>query len=145
MRELTVLQFHSSAVKDRNKPFSENSIQTSFYYEARRLWDVEEGRDSLTKVQAGMILCMCLSLAADVKLDVELHHFTTNAYSKYFRLGACEVWSRQRRTKIPARGLRNRPEPWAIRLRVTTQQHGANTYLGRPMEESQSSNSVGSE
>ncbi|KAF2626280.1 hypothetical protein BU25DRAFT_440684 [Macroventuria anomochaeta] len=53
--------FHSSAVKDRNKPFSENSIQTSFYYEARRLWDLEEGRDCLTKVQAGMILYLVLA------------------------------------------------------------------------------------
>ena len=50
-------QFHSSAVKDRNKPFSEHSIQTSFYYEARRLWDLEDGKDHLTKVQAGMIMC----------------------------------------------------------------------------------------
>ena len=50
-------QFHSSAVKDRNKPFSENSIQTAFYYEARRLWELEEGRDSLTKVQAGLVFC----------------------------------------------------------------------------------------
>ncbi|KAF3054193.1 hypothetical protein E8E11_012008 [Didymella keratinophila] len=53
--------FHSSAVKDRNKPFSENSIQTSFYYEARRLWDLEEGKDSLTKVQAGMIFYLVLA------------------------------------------------------------------------------------
>ncbi|KAJ4330572.1 hypothetical protein N0V87_009878 [Didymella glomerata] len=53
--------FHSSAVKDRNKPFAENSIQTSFYYEARRLWDLEEGKDSLTKVQAGMIFYLVLA------------------------------------------------------------------------------------
>ncbi|KAJ8108843.1 hypothetical protein OPT61_g7887 [Boeremia exigua] len=38
---LTSACFHSSAVKDRNKPLSINSIQTSFYYEARRLWDLE--------------------------------------------------------------------------------------------------------
>jgi hypothetical protein len=54
---LITWQFHSSAVKDRNKPFSEHSIQTSFYYEARRLWDLEDGKNHLTKVQAGMIMC----------------------------------------------------------------------------------------
>ncbi|KAF1928400.1 uncharacterized protein M421DRAFT_63540 [Didymella exigua CBS 183.55] len=53
--------FHSSAVKDRNKPLSANSIQTSFYYEARRLWVIESGRDSLTKVQAGMIFYLVLA------------------------------------------------------------------------------------
>jgi hypothetical protein len=63
-------QFHSSSVKDRNKPLSESSIQTSFYYEARRLWDLEESRDSLTKVQAGMILCKCTILLIDVKIHI---------------------------------------------------------------------------
>ncbi|UPX19678.1 uncharacterized protein EKO05_0009933 [Ascochyta rabiei] len=53
--------FHSSLVKDRNKPFSESSIQTSFYHEARRLWDLEKDRDSLTKVQAGMIFYLVLA------------------------------------------------------------------------------------
>ncbi|XPS80710.1 hypothetical protein M3J07_012683 [Ascochyta lentis] len=53
--------FHSSLVKDRNKPFSETSIQTSFYHEARRLWDLEKDRDSLTKVQAGMIFYLAMA------------------------------------------------------------------------------------
>ncbi|KAJ4311124.1 hypothetical protein N0V94_008111 [Neodidymelliopsis sp. IMI 364377] len=64
MKHLMVRQFHSSSVKDRNKPFSESSIQTSFYHEARRLWDLEEGRDSLTKVQAGAILSLFSSECA---------------------------------------------------------------------------------
>lgn len=57
-RQLLIFQqFHSSSVKDRNNPFSKTSIQTSFYYEARRLWDLEADRACLTVVQAGMIMC----------------------------------------------------------------------------------------
>ncbi|CAO2647272.1 Nn.00g081940.m01.CDS01 [Neocucurbitaria sp. VM-36] len=52
--------FHSSAIKDRQKPFSETSMTTMFYKEARRLWDLEEGKDSLTKLQAGICLFMVL-------------------------------------------------------------------------------------
>ncbi|KAJ4377619.1 hypothetical protein N0V83_000446 [Neocucurbitaria cava] len=52
--------FHSDAVKDRQKPFSETSMTTMFYKEARRLWDLEEGKDSLTKLQAGLCLFMVL-------------------------------------------------------------------------------------
>lgn len=52
--------FHSSVVKDREKPFSETSMTTMFYKEARRLWDSEEGQDSLTKLQAGICLFLVL-------------------------------------------------------------------------------------
>lgn len=55
-------QFHFSAVRDRQKPFSEASMTTVFYKEARRLWDLEDGRDSLTKIQAGMCLCESITL-----------------------------------------------------------------------------------
>jgi hypothetical protein len=50
-------QSTSSAVKDRSKPFSEVSIMTDFYKEASRLWDLEAGRSSLTRIQAGICLC----------------------------------------------------------------------------------------
>ncbi|KAF2851922.1 hypothetical protein T440DRAFT_516896 [Plenodomus tracheiphilus IPT5] len=52
--------FHSSVVKDREKPFSETLLTTMFYKEARRLWDTEEGQDSLTKLQAGICLFLVL-------------------------------------------------------------------------------------
>ncbi|KAF1847944.1 uncharacterized protein K460DRAFT_279354 [Cucurbitaria berberidis CBS 394.84] len=57
---LASASFHSSAVKDRQKPFSERSLTTMFYKEARRLWDLEQGKDSLTKVQAGICLFLVL-------------------------------------------------------------------------------------
>ncbi|KAI8933109.1 hypothetical protein NX059_009752 [Plenodomus lindquistii] len=50
--------FHTSVVKDREKPFSETSLTTLFYQEARRLWDSEEDHDSLTRLQAGICLCV---------------------------------------------------------------------------------------
>lgn len=34
-------------------------MTTVFYKEARRLWDLEEGKDTLTKLQAGICLCEC--------------------------------------------------------------------------------------
>lgn len=91
-RVLKPEQFHSSAVKNRNKPLSESSIQTSFYYEARRLWDLENGKDSLTKVQAGMIFCT----------SIFQHHSSQNTRSTScetrtdcrLRSGSCEVRSR---------------------------------------------------
>lgn len=56
-------QFHSSVVKDRQKPFADISMTTLFYKEARRLWDLEEGKDSVTKLQAGICLCTLCSYA----------------------------------------------------------------------------------
>jgi len=50
-------QFHSSVVNDREKPFSETSLTTLFYKEARRLWDSEDGKESLTRLQAAICLC----------------------------------------------------------------------------------------
>ncbi|KAF3009503.1 hypothetical protein E8E13_003784 [Curvularia kusanoi] len=76
--------FHSSAVKDRNKPFSQHSIQTSFYYEARRLWDLENGKDHLTKVQAGMIMYLVL---AKYGRDREGHKFLAEACKSAQKLG----------------------------------------------------------
>ena len=41
-------------------------MTTMFYKEARRLWDLEEDQDSLTKLQAGICLCKysCFPLIA---------------------------------------------------------------------------------
>jgi hypothetical protein len=50
-------KFHSPLVKDRNKPSSEDSIILFFYKEARRLWALEEGTASLTRVQSAILLC----------------------------------------------------------------------------------------
>jgi hypothetical protein len=50
-------QSTSSAVKERSIPFSDVSIMTDFYKEALRLWNLEAGRSSLTRIQAGICLC----------------------------------------------------------------------------------------
>ncbi|KAF2191960.1 hypothetical protein K469DRAFT_555285 [Zopfia rhizophila CBS 207.26] len=49
----------SPLIKDRSKPFSDN-IMTSFYKEARRLWELEEGQDTLPKLQAALLLYLVL-------------------------------------------------------------------------------------
>lgn len=87
--------FHSSAVKDRNKPLSEHSIQTSFYYEARRLWDLEDGKDHLTKVQAGMILYLVL---AKYGRDREGQSFLTEACKSAQNLGLFDFESPHNKT-----------------------------------------------
>ncbi|KAJ4346866.1 uncharacterized protein N0V89_010799 [Didymosphaeria variabile] len=54
---LASASFHSSLVRNRSKPFGDSLI-TRFYREARRLWEAEEGVDSLTRVQAALALFM---------------------------------------------------------------------------------------
>jgi hypothetical protein len=56
---LTIFQFQSSLVKERSEPFADNVI-TQFYNEARRLWELEEGQDSLTRLQAALLLFLVL-------------------------------------------------------------------------------------
>ncbi|KAF2685363.1 hypothetical protein K458DRAFT_23460 [Lentithecium fluviatile CBS 122367] len=56
---LATASFQSPLVKDRSKPFSENAM-TRFYREARRLWELEEGQDSLPRLQAALCLFMVL-------------------------------------------------------------------------------------
>lgn len=56
---LASASFQSSSVKDRSKPFAEN-IMTLFYQKARRLWEEAEGQDSLTKIQAALLLYLVL-------------------------------------------------------------------------------------
>jgi hypothetical protein len=46
-------------VKDRSKPFTDNAA-TGFYKEARRLWELEEGQDTLARLQAAMCLFLVL-------------------------------------------------------------------------------------
>lgn len=46
-------------IKERSKPFADNII-TLFYKEARRLWELEEGQESLPKLQAALLLYVVL-------------------------------------------------------------------------------------
>ncbi|KAH7135056.1 hypothetical protein B0J11DRAFT_575675 [Dendryphion nanum] len=56
---LASASFQSSTVKDRSKPFTENVI-TLFYKKARRLWEEAEGQDTITKLQAALLLFLVL-------------------------------------------------------------------------------------
>ncbi|KAF1996448.1 hypothetical protein P154DRAFT_320031 [Amniculicola lignicola CBS 123094] len=56
---LASASFQSSIVKDRSTPFSEN-LTTLFYEEARRLWEVEERKYTISRLQAAMLLFMVL-------------------------------------------------------------------------------------
>jgi hypothetical protein len=53
------LQFSSANVQNRSTLFT-NSITTKFYEEATRLWESEERKDSLTRLQSAMLLYMVL-------------------------------------------------------------------------------------
>ncbi|KAH3912744.1 hypothetical protein HBH56_118810 [Parastagonospora nodorum] len=74
----------SPAVKDRAKPFSDKSIATAFYAEAARLWDVEAGTSSLTRIQAA--ICLYLFLGK-VGRDKSGHVFLTEACRMSEELG----------------------------------------------------------
>ncbi|KAH7396357.1 hypothetical protein BKA66DRAFT_566849 [Pyrenochaeta sp. MPI-SDFR-AT-0127] len=80
--------FHHSAVKDRQKPFSETSMTTVFYKEARRLWDLESGKDSLTKIQAGICLFLVLGKHGRDKVG---HTFLLEACRMGRELGLFQV------------------------------------------------------
>ncbi|KAF2871303.1 hypothetical protein BDV95DRAFT_668628 [Massariosphaeria phaeospora] len=56
---LASASFQCGSIKDRSKPFSDN-IMTGFYKEARRLWELEEGHDNLTRLQAALCIYMVL-------------------------------------------------------------------------------------
>src|SRR4051794_2142500 len=56
---LIMKKFCLPQVKDRAKPFGDN-VLTEFYREARRLWELEEGRESLTRIQSALCLFMVL-------------------------------------------------------------------------------------
>jgi len=47
-------------VVDRSKPFSEQSAMTLFYREAKRLWQLDQGKESLPRLQAGICLYLFL-------------------------------------------------------------------------------------
>ncbi|CAI6295676.1 unnamed protein product [Periconia digitata] len=51
--------FHLPLIKDRSKPFGDN-ILTEFYREARRLWELDEGNNSLTRIQSALCIFMVL-------------------------------------------------------------------------------------
>ena len=53
-------QFQSPMVGERSRPFADNST-TLFYKEARRLWELEEGRDTLLRLQSALCLFMVTS------------------------------------------------------------------------------------
>jgi hypothetical protein len=55
--ELIHIQFQSTLVEDRSIPFSDNAM-TRFYREARRLWELGEGQDTLPRLQAALCLFM---------------------------------------------------------------------------------------
>ncbi|KAF2465245.1 uncharacterized protein BDR25DRAFT_337166 [Lindgomyces ingoldianus] len=56
---LASASFQSSLVNDRAKPFADN-VLTLFYREARRLWELEEGQDSLPRLQSALLLFVVL-------------------------------------------------------------------------------------
>lgn len=64
------------AVMDRSKPFSEVSVMTAFYKEARRLWVQGKGSNSITRMQAG--LCLYLFLGKHGR-DKEGHEYLLEA------------------------------------------------------------------
>ncbi|KAF2269450.1 hypothetical protein CC78DRAFT_575010 [Lojkania enalia] len=56
---LASASFQSPMIKDRTKPFSDSTM-TRLYKEARRLWDIGEGRATLPRIQAAMLLFLIL-------------------------------------------------------------------------------------
>jgi hypothetical protein len=56
---LTQHQFQSPLVKDRSIPFGDN-IMTRFYKEAKELWKLSEGQETLPRLQAALCLFMWL-------------------------------------------------------------------------------------
>ncbi|KAF1954077.1 hypothetical protein CC80DRAFT_536957 [Byssothecium circinans] len=56
---LATASFQLHLVNDRSKPFSDN-IMTRFYQEAQRLWEKDEGHDSLPRLQGALCLYMVL-------------------------------------------------------------------------------------
>lgn len=74
----------SSAVKDRSIPFSEVNIATAFYKEAIRLWELEAGSSSLTRIQAGVCLYLFLG---KLGRDKAAHGFLAEACRMSAELG----------------------------------------------------------
>ncbi|KAH7413792.1 hypothetical protein DE146DRAFT_749992 [Phaeosphaeria sp. MPI-PUGE-AT-0046c] len=74
----------SSVVKDRSIPFSEVNIATAFYREATRLWELEAGSNSLTKIHAAVCLYLFLG---KVGRDKAAHEFLAEACRMSYELG----------------------------------------------------------
>ncbi|KAF2703392.1 hypothetical protein K504DRAFT_177266 [Pleomassaria siparia CBS 279.74] len=91
--------FQSPLVRDRSKPFGDN-VATLFYKEARRLWELEEGQDSLPRLQAALCLYMVLGKHGRDKVG---HTFLVEACRIARDLGLFRVSSSssQRPRRVP--------------------------------------------
>ncbi|KAF2022988.1 hypothetical protein EK21DRAFT_105527 [Setomelanomma holmii] len=100
-------------VKDRSKPFSDASIMTDFFKEATRLWDLEEGDCSLTRIHAA--ICLYLFLGKHGR-DKAGHEFLTEACRMSQVLGLFD--------NEPSKALRKpifvTQERWVLVRAVTT-------------------------
>ncbi|KAF2744922.1 hypothetical protein M011DRAFT_407366 [Sporormia fimetaria CBS 119925] len=101
---LASASFLSTLVQDRSNPFCENII-TSFYTESIRLWN-EEREDSLTKLQAALLLFMVIGKHGR---DKTAHGFLVEACRMGRDLGLFEGGT----SPSPQRPSGVSPEKWA--------------------------------
>lgn len=61
-------------MKNRRQPWDEENIGSHFYREARRLWQLEESKPSITTIQAACILGTILSMDGKDKVGFMFYY-----------------------------------------------------------------------
>ena len=56
------MKHYSAQIEHRGQPWNDRNLGSHFFREARRLWQIEESKASLTAIQAALLICFSLNI-----------------------------------------------------------------------------------